>query len=113
MRGAVTRRPSPDAPAISSRARPFSASLSSASTRNDGMGRPASVLRVLLRDDAVQLGRAGRLHQALAKLAALEQAADSRQRLQVGAGRILGSNQDEEDVRRAAVHRLEIDALAL
>src|SRR5262245_54541834 len=112
MRGAVTRRPSPEAPAMSSRARPFSVSLSRASTRKDGMTRFASVLGVLFRDDAIQLSRAGRLHQALAEFSALEQAADTRQRLQVRAGRVLGGDEHEKDMSRTPVHRMEVDALA-
>src|SRR5262249_10849575 len=41
----------------------------------------------------------------------LQEPRDARQRLQMRARRVLGSDQEEEEVRRIAVERLEIDPL--
>src|SRR5262249_6234424 len=58
----------------------------------------------------VNLGRAGRRQNRLAKLRILEQPGDASERLEMDARRVLGSQEREEKVRRLAVNRVEINA---
>ena len=69
-----------------------------------------SELRVFLLDGAEDLFAGLRLEQRLAEGGVAEEARDARQRLQVLAARVLRHDEQEEEVRRLAVDRIEVDA---
>src|SRR5215470_15612825 len=117
MRGTVMRRARPARPAKRLNPREATGSETSCSTLTDSMTYPEfstrrSVLRVFVGDDLEHLVRGAGGQQAPAELGVLEQAADPRQRLEVHSRRVLGRDEHEEEVRRAAVHRVEVDAVA-
>src|SRR5262245_63902895 len=70
-----------------------------------------SVARVFLSDRLEQRRGVGRLHEAGTEALVLEESRDARERLQMRARGILRCHQEEEEVRRLAVERVEIDAL--
>src|SRR6185369_16220516 len=72
-----------------------------------------SKLLILLADEAEELGAVAGGDQFVAKPAILEQARHTRQRLQMLADRILGGDQQKEQVGRAAVERIEIDPASM
>src|SRR2546427_8332654 len=69
-----------------------------------------SILVVLLADRAIEVGGRRRAHEPLAEGLVLQEPRDARQRLQVRPGGVLRRHQQEEEVRRLAVERAEIDA---
>src|SRR5512143_978120 len=69
-----------------------------------------SELLILLADEAEQRAAIRRGQQALAKRAVLEEPRHPGQRLEMLADRVLGGDEEEEEMGGAAVERLEVDA---
>src|SRR5512139_1394567 len=86
--------------------------LTTTTSRPGVTGPPpaGSELLILLADEAEERGAVGGGEQAFAEGAVLEQARHPRQRLEVLSHRILGRDEEEEEMGGAAVERLEVDA---
>src|SRR5436853_1467808 len=107
MRGIVTPLPSPLSPAInvSLHAVPRVCRSSPIVTMT-----PNLVLLVLFFDDREELFGRPAGGEPVAERLVLEQARDARERLQVSPRGILRRDEEEKEVRRLAVERVEIDA---
>src|SRR6185312_725605 len=102
IRGTVTWRWSPRCPATA-------VAPSSARSTNSPTVIAISVLGVLVGYYVVHRLGVGGGEEPAPKFGVLEHAADPRQGLEVRARRRFGRDQHEEQVRRLAVHRVEVD----
>src|SRR5262245_20055714 len=113
MRGASITRDSPPLPAISdSLSEPCSAATSCTVTAIARAPRRPSEASVFVDDRLEERLVAVQREQPGAEVLVLQEPRDAGERLQVHRRGVVGRDEDEEQVRRQLVDRIEVDSLA-